>query len=152
MSSWRDQVTEALKDFVTVAKLAAARFDPAEIRVEFQDAPHRPPSSLPVGRMAVYGFCHEDKWLKIGKAGARSQARYTSQHYNPASARSTLAASLVADPTMASVAGFGAEKPGDWIKTNCCRVNILLPDSYHKAVLSLLEAFLHVRLAPRYEG
>src|SRR5712672_3281759 len=95
--SRRNQVTEALSAFGTVAQLAGVSIHPAVIQSEFHDAAHRPPTSLPQGQMAVYGFFWDGVWLKIGKAGAQSQARYTSQHYNPASAPSTLAASLLRD-------------------------------------------------------
>jgi hypothetical protein len=87
-----------------------------------------------------------------GKVGPKSQARYISQHYNAASARSTLAASLIHDARMASVTGFSTAMPGDWIMRATCRVNILVPMQMGPALLSLLEAFLHVRLNPIYEG
>ena len=45
--------------------------------------------------MAVYVFSEKSQVLKVGKVGPNSQARYTSQHYNPKSARSTLAKSLL---------------------------------------------------------
>ena len=115
-------------------------------------APQRPPARLPVGRMAVYGFWGDGVWLKIGKAGPNSNARYTSQHYNPGSAQSTLAASLAGDSHMLTVAGFDPHTPGAWIKASAHRVNILLPSQRRKELLSLLEAFLHLRWKPRYEG
>jgi len=102
--------------------------------------------------MAVYGFWNDGIWLKLGKAGPKSQARYTSQHYNKGNAQSTLAGSLTNDPQMRVVAGFDLQNPGAWIKVSTCRVNILLPSQRRKELLSLLEAFLHVRLRPRYEG
>jgi hypothetical protein len=152
MTGWREEVAGALADFAAVAQRARAPFDPAEVTAELHDAPHRPPSRLPVGKMAVYGFHYDGAWLKIGKAGAKSQARYTSQHYNPASAASTLAASLLHDPAMAVAPGFDPARPGEWIKARCARVNILLPEASGRPILALLEAFLHARLKPRYEG
>ena len=68
------------------------------------------------------------------------------------SAPSTLAGSLVADPGMLTVAGFDPKAPGVWIKAATHRVNVLMPDSRQRELLSLLEAFLHLRLRPRYEG
>jgi len=151
VTAWRDEVAGALDDFRAVTELAGAPISKTDLAIEYLDAPHRPPSSLPGGRMAVYGFWHDGDWLKIGQAGPNSQARYTSQHYNPNSAPSTLAASLTKDPRMAATAGFELARPGDWIKARCCRVNVLLPARHGKAVLALLEAFLHVRFQPRYE-
>lgn len=56
--------------------------------------PHQP-KSLPSHKMAIYTFWYEGKFLKIGKAGPNSNARFLSQHYNPRSAQSTLAASIL---------------------------------------------------------
>ena len=56
--------------------------------------PHKP-TSLPKGKMGIYMFLYDNKFLKIGKAGPKSNARFYSQHYNPKSARSTLAASIL---------------------------------------------------------
>ena len=102
--------------------------------------------------MAVYGFWWNGEWFKIGKAGPKSKARYTYQHYNPHSAASTLAGSLAADERMVEIPGFDPLTPGDWIKSATSRVNILLPSQSGKALLALLEAFMHVRFRPRYEG
>jgi len=55
--------------------------------------------------MAVYVFSKGPDVLKVGKVGAKSQARYTSQHYNPGSAMSTLAASILADLERLELAG-----------------------------------------------
>jgi hypothetical protein len=52
---------------------------------------------------------------------------------------------------MLTIAGFDPKEPGLWIKAATHQVNILMPDSRERA-LSLLEAFLHLRLRPRYEG
>jgi hypothetical protein len=152
MSDWRNEIERALTDFLTVANLAGHPLSPNELECEYLPAPHRAPSRLPTGRMAVYCFWSGGSWLKVGKAGPNSQARYTSQHYNPASAPSTLAASLLRDGRMKTVDGFTDARPGDWIKASCCRVNILIPTQMRRELLSLLEAFLHVRLTPRYEG
>jgi hypothetical protein len=56
MSTWRDQIAEAITDFQSVIKLARSSISPEDIIVEFRDAPHRPPKSLLVGKMAIYGF------------------------------------------------------------------------------------------------
>ena len=102
--------------------------------------------------MAVYGFWYDGQWLKIGKVSPNSNALYVSQHYNKGSAMSTLAGSLANDPRTGLVAEFDTNDAGAWIRTATSRVNILLPATRHLALLSLLEAFLHVRLRPRYEG
>jgi hypothetical protein len=152
MTGWRDDIERALAAFTSVSELAGDPISRAEMEVEYLDAPHRPPTRLPVGRMAIYGFRGDGTWLKIGKAGPNSNARYTSQHYNLGSAQSTLAGSLANDPRMRTVAGFDPRSPGVWIKAATHRVNILLPSQRQAALLSLLEAFLHLQLRPRYEG
>ncbi len=149
---WREQITDALSDFQIVSELVGNPMTLSSDNIDLCPAPHRPPSRLPEGMMAVYGFWWNGEWLKIGKAGPNSNARYTSQHYNPRSARSTLAASLAADERMVGIPEFDSSTPGDWIKSATSRVNILLPSKSGNGLLALLEAFLHERLKPRYEG
>lgn len=151
MTGWRDDIETALPVFLTVAELAGDPISRSDIAVEYLAAPHRP-ARLPSGKMAVYGFWGDGMWLKIGKAGPKSNARYFSQHYNAGSAMNTVAGSLAKDPYVLTVAGFDPLSVGDWIRKETHRVNILLPASRHRALLSLLEAFLHLRLRPRYEG
>jgi hypothetical protein len=151
MNNWRNEIKSALLAFVNVAELAGEPVQLSDLIVEYLEAPHRP-SSLPSGKMAIYAFWWNDTWLKIGKAGPNSGPRYISQHYT-GQAISTLAGSLVQDLQIhEALADFDAQMPGKWIKTSTCRVNILLPSNRRKALLSLLEVFLHVRLNPMYEG
>lgn len=152
VTDWKEDIDGALADFVTVVALAHSPLHRGEVEVEYLLAPHKPPSRLPIGKMAVYGFSYQGNWLKIGKAGPNSTARYTSQHYNPNSARSTLAASLASDPRMVGLAAFNPAAPGDWIRSATSRVNILLDNKHGTLLLAMLEAFLHLRLRPRYEG
>ena len=152
MSIWHDDIDSAIVAFVGVAELAGEIFQPGDVVVEYLDAPHRQPSNLPTGKMAIYAFWWNETWLKIGKAGPKSAARYTSQHYNPNSSKSNLAKSLMNDQKMIKVAGFDVSNPVEWLKGSTCRVNILMSLQRRKELLSLLEAFLHVRLNPRYEG
>ncbi len=153
MGAWTHEIEHAVADFLAVAELARDPIARSGINVECFEAPHRQPSSLPAGMMAVYAFWHEGsgEWLKIGKAGPKSGPRYVSHHYH-LSAPSTLARSLAADPEMRGVPGFDPADPGDWIRRETCRANLLLPASRAPELLSLLEAFLHLRLRPRYEG
>jgi hypothetical protein len=150
MNDVRSELDAALADFLVVAKLARAPIQSTDIVVEYLPAPHRP-SGLPPGKMAVYMFRFEQVWLKIGKAGPSSGPRYMSQHYT-GSAMSTLAGSLNRDSQRREIPGFTTSDAGSWIKRNTDRVNILLPASHEKELLSLLEAFLHLRFRPRYEG
>jgi hypothetical protein len=90
--------------------------------------------------------------LKVGKAGPNSGARYTSQHYNAASAPSTLAASLLKEGHEIGVNGLSVESAGEWIKSNTSRINFLLKVECGVPALTLLESFLQCRLKPRFEG
>ena len=141
-----------IQDFLRVAALAGARLAASEIEAETLQAPHRPPSRLPAGKTAVYVFSYGDTVLKVGKAGPNSGARYTSQHYNAASAPSTLAASLLKDGEEIGVSGLTVESAGDWIKSNTLRTNFLIKTECGVPTLSLLEAFLQCKLKPRFEG
>lgn len=151
MTDWRTDIQEALGAFQTVAELGHSPLTDGDLEVEYLDAPHRPPSRLPTGKMAIYGFWGDGCWLKIGMAGPNSAARYTSQHYNSGSAPSTLAGSLVVSKLMSSVADFDRTRPSDWIRSSTHRVNVLIPAGKPRELLSLLEAFLHLRLRPRHE-
>ena len=150
MTDWQTDITDALADFCKVVELAGVQLDAAQLKVEFLPAPHKP-TKLPTGKMAIYGYWGLNQWLKIGMVGPNSQARYVSQHYNAGSAGSTLPGSLIHDQRMAEIPGFDAAVPGTWIKSSCNRVNILLSATLGRELLALLEAFLHVRLNPRYE-
>ncbi len=149
--SWQLQMKEALADFIEVAQIAGATLVLEDLQIEFCPAPHRAPTRLPAGTMALYAFHGCGAWLKVGIAGQQSQARFTSQHYNAGSAPSTLAASLCNDSSISALAEWDPQGAGDWIQNNCHRVNVLVPAHFGRPVLALLEAFLHVRLKPKYE-
>jgi hypothetical protein len=141
----------ALNDFETMVGEAALKCDVSKIAIDVAHKPHWP-SGLPDGRMAVYCFFLNGQALKIGIAGPNSDARYRSQHYNPNSAQSTLAKSLMAQPDKAGIQVPRSNFVGDWIKANTDRINFLLPISLDRVVLLHLERFLHGRWQPIYEG
>ncbi|RWO83200.1 MAG: hypothetical protein EOS18_06310 [Mesorhizobium sp.] len=142
---------QALSDYAQVLALSRQDCDPVKIKIDFAPKPHRP-TGLPSGYQAVYCFFLADKALKIGMAGPNSDARYRSQHYSPGSALSTLAGSLLSNPGKAGVPAIKSNFVGDWIKANTDRVNFLIPAPYGRAAASQMEAFLHARWSPIYEG
>jgi len=152
--TWRDQISDALADFDTVTHYARIDAVADVLEAEYCPAPHSPPARLPPRKKAVYGFWWNGECLKIGKVGPKSGARYTSQHYSLKGANSNLCKSLLNDPRMDSNSGFSAlrDRPGDWVKKQTSRVNILLPAQTDDKTIALLEAFLHCRFRPRYEG
>jgi len=137
--------------FKQVAELAGVEIGPKDLRVEELHAPHRP-TGLPLGSMAVYVFSYKGTTLKVGKAGPNSDARFRSQHYNPKSAASTLAASILKDPAPIGSPQIDPESVGDWIKANTDRTNIILDQRLGIEVLTLLESYIQCRLKPVYEG
>jgi hypothetical protein len=142
----------ALSDFKTVARLAGVDLPQGSITIEMLPAPHVPPTSLQFGKMAVYVFSKGPDILKVGKVGPKSQARYTSQHYNPGSAMSTLAASILADRERFGLSDTDTVNIGRWIRANIERVNFIVDARLGLPALTLLETFLQCRLKPRYEG
>ncbi len=138
-------------DFAAVAALAGIPIAVSEIEIVELPAPHRRPSSLPKGKLAVYVFVYGDSCLKVGKAGQRSTARYCSHHYGM-NAPSTLAKSLLKNQNRISVSNMNDAIVGEWICQNTRRINFLLPASYGIFLLSLLEAFVQCHLKPVFEG
>jgi len=139
-------------NFIRVADMAGITIRPEAVAVEMLPPPHRPPSLLPAGKMGVYIFHWGSQCLKVGKVGPRSQARYTSQHYNPGSSNSNLAKSILKDRENLGIAGIDEGNVGAWIRENTQRVNILLDDVAGAPALSLLESFAVCCLRPRFEG
>jgi hypothetical protein len=144
-------VREILGDFAKVAILAGADINLEDIKVEELNAPHQKPASLPAGMVAVYIFIYGEQCLKVGKAGAKSAARYCSQHYG-LHAPSTLAKSLIKHQSRLGLSGIDELNVGRWICQNTTRVNLLFQAIHGPAVLSLLEAFVQCRLNPAFEG
>lgn len=145
-------VSEGLSDFRKVAALADAEFIADGITPEIMRKPHSQPRRLPSTGMAVYAFFLNGQALKVGKVGPKSSARYTSQHYNPESARSNLARSILANREKVGSPCVDSSNIGDWIKRQTDRVNLLAPASLGHPMLALLDSFLHVRWKPIFEG
>lgn len=143
---------QCLTDFLVVAELVEFELETDDIHVEILNMPHRPPRNLPKGKMAVYVFSDTEGVLKVGKAGPRSQSRYTSQHYNVGSAQSTLAASLLKDKNAVQKYDLNRRNVSNWIKKNTDRVNFIVDVNVGKWGLMLLEVFIQCRLQPVYEG
>lgn len=112
-----------------MAVLADAEFISDSITIEITAKPHKSPSKLPAGMIAVYAFFLNGQALKVGKVGRKSTARYTSQHYNAGSAMSTLAASILTNARRVGAESIDSAAIGDWIRTHTDRVNLLMPAS-----------------------
>ncbi|HZJ77896.1 MAG TPA: hypothetical protein VFD52_03745 [Clostridia bacterium] len=145
-----DFVNDFDKIILDVSKILGKPIDKEKYEIVDRGIP-RQPRSLPFQMMGVYTFWYEGNFLKIGKAGPSSNARFLSQHYNPRSAQSTLAASILLDGKMQNK-GINEVNVGDWIKNNCRRIDILLDVDLGIFTLELVEAALHYKYEPIYEG
>jgi hypothetical protein len=155
-----EDVVKAFSDWAAIQGLGPAR---AEVRVERLGRPHMS-SALPSGWQGVYGFRYDGTWLKVGKAGPKSAARWVSQHYNPRGAMSTLAFSLVKYGHFATTEHSALprlqpklrtvfpDEIGEWIRRNTTRVNLLIRSEMGTAGLSRLESIAHRLLQPVFEG
>ena len=142
------EITQVIPD---VTKACGRSIAPNSFEVVDQKAPHEP-GQLREGKMAVYIFVYNDRVLKIGKAGSDSNARFQSHHYAPSRAKSTLARSLLSDPEMVANEEITESNVGDWIRQNCRRIDIFIDAKLGKFLLSLIEAALQYKYAPKYEG
>ena len=144
-----NQIEEIMGNLVKAIDLAGDKIELNQIEIVDAGCPHKI-QSLPSGKMAIYTFFHKGKCLKIGKVGSKSNARYTSQHYNPDSSNSNLSKKLLSDNNFRENNSF--DNIGDWIKENTQRINIIIPENINVFVLNFMEAFLQLKLKPKYEG
>lgn len=151
------QPTALLADFAHVAHLSGFPAAAAMVTHQPLSAPHVPPP-LPAGYQAIYVFScigPAAPVLKVGKAGANSNARFQFQHYSTTSAQSTLAQSLCNHPEQWPTLGISAltaATVGAWLKQQTDRDHFFLPAAADPFLVNLLEAFLHGRLRPLFEG
>jgi hypothetical protein len=94
MSSKKPDLAEIAASFAEIARLAHVDLEPQNLRRSGCRRRIERPSSLPPGEQAVYAFMLDDVCLKVGKAGPKTQARFTSRHYGQ-SAPSTLSKSVL---------------------------------------------------------
>ena len=114
--------------FVQVARLGNYKISDRDLDIEFWPAPHVP-KKLPNGKRALYGFIYNEQCLKVGKAGSNSNARYQSQHYNPKSANSNLAASIISDADSSYAPNLVEKNVGHWIRRIVFGlISILMPN------------------------
>ena len=152
---------ELVGALVEAGRLAGLNLELREVRYEVLSAPHRRPASLPEGTQAIYAFLVGNACLKVGKAGPKTKARFTSQHYGN-KAPSTLAKSILknrkpvlrlfAERARGEVESLDIESVGPWLKKNTWRFHIFLPATAPACALALAEAFVQTRLCPIYEG
>ena len=129
-----DYIYDFEKIIKEVTRIAGHEIDISKIEIIDRGIPHIP-KSLKTGTMGVYTFLYNDKFLKIGRAGPNSNARFLSQHYT-GSAMSTLSGSILADPDMEKFR-LTKDNVGQWIKITVAVLTYFL---------MLKSGFLHLNL------
>jgi hypothetical protein len=156
-----DALVEAFGSAALAAEIAGW---PCAVRVERLPAPHRPPP-LPTGFGAVYAFSLSEAAaprapagagavLKVGRVGPNSAARFTWQHYQPGSARSSLARSLLRYKIMWPWLGIDhLDEAGvrAWMLQNLDRTHFYVPGD-RAEVLAELEVYVRARVGSVFEG
>jgi hypothetical protein len=131
---------------------------------EHLQAPHRPPSRLRAESTAVYVFslnaaygttcpAGPNRVLKVGKVGAKSAARFCSQHYLPESAGSNLAKSLLNERVLWPYLGIDQlDRSGirAWMCAHLDRDHIFVTGQ--PGLEREIERYLRGRLGPVFEG
>ena len=146
----KDELIKELEQIIKEVTKAAGRSILEGYEIIDRGMPHISKSLRP-GTMGIYMFFFNGEFLKIGKAGPNSNARFTSQHYLPFSSQSNLSKSILQDEDMQKL-GITADNVGEWIKHNTRRIDIILAESLGIFTLELIEAALHYRYEPKYEG
>jgi len=142
-----------IQDFIKIMQISGNEYSRDFFKIEELPAPHVPPTKIPEGNVAVYTFFWEDQCLKVGKVGPNSNARYTSQHYNPKSSISNLSKSILSNGLDFGMPQLREDNVGKWIKENIDRVNVILDmQEDWSFILNFFEAYLQLRLKPKFEG
>lgn len=89
-----------------------------------------------------------NRFFKIGRVSPKSTARFDGHHYNPKSSGSNLARSILNNKPLGKEIG----DVGDFIRNNFIRINILFLKSAPEFSNELVEAILHYKYNPLFEG
>jgi hypothetical protein len=149
-----------IDDFVSaLATHCGVTADPSRISHDRWLAPHQP-RDLQAACGAVYVFslpasthapAGPGRVLKVGKAGANSNARFRYHHYKSGAALSTLAGAIENNPLLwgyIAYPGTGSNA-GAWIKANTDRDNFYFQDP---ALIGLFEVYAKALLGSVFEG
>ncbi len=78
-----EEPEKLIEDFLQIAQISGVLLPRHKIEMEILYAPHHQPTRLPTGKKAIYVFSMMGCCLKVGKAGPKTKARFTSQHLQP---------------------------------------------------------------------
>ena len=122
------------------------------------------PSILRGNQQGVYVFLmNEQICFKVGKAGAKSQARWNSHHYNlDATTKSSFAKSFIngknkiksyfTEIQQNEIDNLNSNNIKIWIRLNMSRIEFKISSVESPFVLNFLEAFIMFKLKPIFEG
>lgn len=144
MNDYKEEFTKIILD---VTKAAGCELD----KSNFEIIIGHNHINLKNNQTAVYIFCFNEEFLKIGKAGSKSLARINSHHYGT-STKSTLANSIKEDRAFREKNGINDSTKdfGKWIKANTTKYVITF-DSDNKFTNALIESAFHYKFKPKYE-
>ena len=146
---YRD-LTPVIEKLKNALKIVGSDTNKFNIDILDRGCPHTP-TALPRGKMAIYIFRHDNGFLKIGKVGPNSNARFQTQHYSPSSSKSNLAKSLL-DDEQGPCRELSFNEIGEWMKKNLHRTDIMIDAHAGMEVLCFVESFFHLHFLPKYEG
>ena len=121
------------------------------------------PTTLKNDEKGVYVFLYGNYCFKVGKAGANSQARWNSHHYNlDKTTPSTFPKSIQKDVERfkrffpvekhEEIDGLNQGNVKNWIRNNISRIEFKICSSESDYALNFLESLIQFRLMPEYEG
>ena len=121
------------------------------------------PTTLSASEKGVYVFLYGNYCFKVGKAGAKSQARWNSHHYNlDKTTPSTFPKSIKKDVTRfkrffpvekhTEIDSLTPDNVKNWVRNNISRMEFKISSSESDYALNFLESLLQFRLMPEYEG
>ena len=93
----------------------------------------------------------KSRFFKIGRVGPKSTARFDGHHYNPKSSGSNLAKSILQSKKEYNL-NVNKRSVKSFIENNFIRLNILFLDAAPEFSNELVEAILHYKYNPLFEG
>ncbi len=141
---------EIKAELLNAIRSLKVKIDDEQIAILDRGIPHNL-TKLKEDYMVVYTFAFQGRYLKIGKAGPKSLSRVNNHHYNPDSSESNLSKSILSDPDFQR---FSLTKDNikEWIQSNTLRIDIQIESGLGISVLNFIEACLHLKFQPKYEG
>lgn len=145
-------VQNDLEDLIKAANLAGFNnVNITDLVLEhFENGENHVQQNLDANNAGIYIFKWNERYLKVGMDNSVSGKRFKVYHYNPNSTTSNLSRSLITEPEFQAL--IGDNHPGNWIRANTHRFNILIPKRLEKNFICFAEAFFILKCNPFFEG